>query len=402
MKSAVSHLVKSAALTCVLVTAAGGAELNYRSQSVSVDSKRWTLQVPEGYALEYLNPAPGARMISFAPNGDMFVGSRRDVVYLLKPPYDQAIDYLEVDGYPHSVAVRGDKLIVATTDAVLITDYDPEAERVSARMLKRLARLPGGFGHSSRTLRIGPDGNIYVSLGIRGNCSDEFISPEYRFDRRRGGVMRLNEDHSPPTFEAYAVGLRNPVGFDWHPISGEMYAVNNGPDHWGFDLPPEYFSKLAAGSNHGMPWYQFDGETIQADPCIATRPPFERSDVERPVATFPARNAPLGMTFVPASAMDGKFQLNAIVALHGSWATLPDGLMSGAPSSRRPPAVVMVRFEDGEAQDVVDVISGFQSEDGERLARPADVAIGPDGRLYITSDGGIVHGLMRLTKLENQ
>ena len=401
MKSVVFNIAQSVALTCALITAVAAAELNYRSQPVSVDSNEWSLQVPEGYVLEYLYPAPGARMISFAPNGDMFVGSRRDVVYMSKPPYDEAIDYLELNGYPHSVAVREDKFIVATTDAVLITDYDPEAERLVAGKLELLARLPGGFGHSSRTLKIGPDGSIYVSLGIRGNCSDEFISPKYRFDRRRGGVMRLNEEISPPTFEAYAVGLRNPVGFDWHPVTGDMFASNNGPDHWGFDLPPEYFSKLAAGSNHGMPWFQFDGETLQADPCITTRPPFKPSDVELPVATFPARNAPLGMTFVPSSAMDSNFQLNAIVALHGSWATLPDGLISGESSSRRPPAVVMVRFEDGKAKDVVDVISGFQSEDGQRLARPADVAVGPDGMLYITSDGGIVHGLLRLTKLEN-
>ena len=210
--------------------------------------------------------------------------------------------------------------------------------------------------------------------------------------------MQLDESTENPRWLPFATGLRNPVDFDWHPATGIMYAANNGPDHWGFEQPPEYFSKLLPGSFHGMPWFQFDGSKLRRDPCADSDPPYGIDQVSLPVALFPSRNAPLGLTFVPQNAMDREFELNAIVALHGSWGTLPDGTFSGEPATRRPPAIVMVRFENGEATGVESVVTGFQLKDGQRWARPADVAIAPSGEMYFTSDGGQLQGLLRLTK----
>ena len=244
-------------------------------------------------------------------------------------------------------------------------------------------------------MAIGPDQRVYLSLGISGNCSNEYLDRRYRFNDRRGGVLVLDESSRQPRWESFAAGLRNPVGFDWQPQTRVLYASNNGPDHLGYNQPPEYFAKLTPGSFHGMPWFQFDGETIQRDECLRKRPPRSRGDVAIPVATFPARNAPMGVAFVPETALDGRFQNNALVALKGSWGTLPSGGMSGDRSTRRPPALVMVRFSAGEAAEVVTVVSGFQRADGERLARPVGVAIGPDGSLYFTSDSH-TEGLFRL------
>src|SRR3970282_1541870 len=94
-------------------------------------------------------------------------------------------------------------------------------------------------------------------------------------------------------------GLPNPVGFAWHPQTGVMYASNNGPDHLGYEQPPEYFSRVTAGSFHGMAWFQFDGQQQRRGDCVARRPPRPLADVVLPVATFPARNAPMGVAFVP-------------------------------------------------------------------------------------------------------
>ena len=104
------------------------------------------------------------------------------------------------------------------------------------------------------------------------------------------------------------------------------------------------------------------------------------------------------MTFVPEGALSKALELDAIVALHGSWATRPSGGFFGARDTRRPPKIVAVRFADGRPQRVDDVISGFQLTDGRRWARPVGVAIGPDGALYFTSDSGI-NGLFRLRRI---
>ena len=355
------------------------------------------IKVPEGYQLEILDAElDHPRMIEFAPNGDMFIGSGKPV-YKLSPPYTKATQFLWLETYPHSIAIRGDEMFIATISKLYRLPYDPEQKRAIPDQLRAMTPLPGGFGHSSRTVRVGPDGALYVSIGISGNCSDQLISDSYPFRHRRGGMFRINESGVVAVLEPFASGLRNPVDFDWHPTSDVMYASNNGPDHLGFESPPEYFSKITPGSFHGMPWFQYDGERIVRDDCIDSKPPHPIDKVQLPVATFPSRNAPLGMTFVPEGAMDKKFELSAIVALHGSWATLPDGGFSGPAESRRPPAVVLVRFENEQAVDVVPIITGFQDESGRRWARPAGVAIGPDGWLYITSDGGAFEGLMRLS-----
>ncbi len=144
-----------------------------------------------------------------------------------------------------------------------------------------------------------------------------------------------------------------------------------------------------------MPWFQFDGRQLQRDNCIRRKPPRPAREVSQPVATFPARNAPMGVAFIPDKALNGHMGGNAIVALKGSWGTKPGGGMLGSKASRRHPALMLVRFRDGQAVDVTEFVSGFQRADGERLARPIGVAFGPDGALYFTSDTHLT-GLFRL------
>ena len=370
--------------------------LEYRHQLISVEGTSQRVIIPDGYRLELLTSSlDGPRMLTFADNGDLFIGSRSGEVYRLKPPYTRPEVLITLPDYPHSVAVRRGEILIAQTSGLYRASYRPGQAKIPPDALSLLAALPGGAGHDNRTVRVGPDGRVFVSLGISGNCSNQYLGVDYPFRNRRGGVLVLREQHGKVRFESFASGLRNPVGFDWHPKTGVMYASNNGPDHLGFVQPPEYFSRLDAGSFHGMPWFQYDGKQLQRDNCIKRPPPRPLTDVTIPVASFPARNAPMAVTFVPENALDRRFEGDAIVALHGSRATRPTGRAYGDRATRRPPKLVRIRFTNGIAQAVEDLVSGFQLSGGKRWARPVGVAIGPDGALYFSSDGG-TNALFRL------
>lgn len=377
---------------------AGTAALVYEEQVLTLDGVNRTVRVPKGYRLELLSRMESPRMLTFAANGDLFAGSQSGKVYRLPPPYTRPEVLLEVGDYPHSVAFRPGEILIARTDGVYRAPYRPGQASIAPDAVKLLAALPGGSGHNSRTLGVGPDGRVYVSLGIQHNCSDQYLGEGYAFAERRGGVLVLRESGGNASWQPFATGLRNPVGFDWQPQTGVMFASNNGPDHLGFDQPPEYFSRITAGSFHGMPWFQFDGEKVQRDACVQSAPPRPIGEVTKPVAIFPARNAPLGMAFAPIGAMDGELEMDAAVALHGSWATQGSGGFFGRAATRRAPKVVMVRFQEGQAVRVDDLITGFQLAGGERWARPAGVAFGPDGALYFSSDSD-TSGVFRLKRV---
>lgn len=379
------------------LAAAATEPLDYQTQTLLVAGTTQQVTIPGGYRLDLLTARlDEPRLLTFNDKGELFIGSKSGNVYRLLPPYTEAEVMVKLADYPHSVAFRRGEILIAQTDGLYRAPYQPGQKKIPPDTVKMLAPLPSGSGHNSRTVAVGPDGRVYLSLGISGNCSDQYLGAGYPFDAQRGGVMVLQEQDGKVSWQSYAAGLRNPVGFDWHPTTKMLYASNNGPDHWGFEQPPEYFSRLTPGSFHGMPWFQYDGHAVKRDECIDSAPPRPQADVQIPVATFPARNAPMAVAFVPAGALDKRLEGDAIVALRGSWGTNPSGSFFGSKASRRPPRIVVVRFKEGEAQRVDDLIDGFQLASGERWARPVGVAIGPDGALYFTSDSG-ANGLFRLT-----
>ena len=384
-------------LATVPAQASTGA-LDYVTQTLMLDGVSREVRVPKGYQLELLARLDSPRMLTFAANGDLFVGSKSGKVYRLPPPYDKPQVLMQMGGYPHSVAFRPGEILIAKTDGVYRAPYQPGQSTIMPDKVTLLAALPGGGGHDSRTVAVGHDGKVFVSLGIQRNCSDQFLGEGYPFDEQRGGVLVLREGDDKASWTPYASGLRNPVGFDWHPQTGVLYASNNGPDHLGFDQPPEYFSKLTSGSFHGMPWFQYNGKKLQPDDCVGSDPPRPITEVPLPAATFPSRSAPLGMVFVRKGALDPQLEYDAVVALHGSWGTAPSGGFFGNNATRRPPKLVVVRFQDGKAVRVDDLITGFQLPNGDRWARPAGVAIGPDGALYFSSDSDI-NGVFRLKRM---
>ena len=123
--------------------------------------------------------------------------------------------------YPHSVARRAGETLTARTSGLYRASYRAGQADIPASSLSLIAALPGG-GHNSRTVRVGPDGRVYVSLGISGNCSDQYLGADYPFAEWRGGVLVLRETGSKAALESFACGLRNPVGVAIGP-DGALY-----------------------------------------------------------------------------------------------------------------------------------------------------------------------------------
>lgn len=381
-------------------------------QNFSSGDRSWQLTMPAGYRLELLARMDRPRMLALTDDHALLVGSYAGKVYRLPPPYDRVTIFAQSqEDNMHGVTVRKQSVWLAQEHSVYRIPYRPRSEPYTLKDFDHVADLPSrNGGHPSRTIKTGPNERIYVSLGISGNCSDEYIGNSYAFEDWRGGILVLREkaaafdssnhsktaDAKKTPWQVHASGLRNPIGFAWHPHTKVMYASNNGPDHLGYDHPGEYFSQILPGSFHGMPWFWFNGKRMQRDRCISSAPP--RTDATPPHVTFPARNAPMDVAFVPPGAFDGAPENGAVVALHGSWATQPAGGFLGNKRTRRPPWIALVHFDHGKAQRITPLIEGFQNTDGERLARPIGLVFGADGALYFTSDGGSVEGLFRFSK----
>ncbi len=400
--SKISYLFISTILIWVLLNPNSSAHtqmFGYDEQLLETGGLSWRVIVPSGYKLELLVEMNKPRMLTRTADDVLLAGSSAGNIYRIKPPYNKAEIIAKPGGFPHSVAVRNGELLVGMTDGVYRAPYRADSdEMLDDDDFELVAALPSGGGHASRTVAVGPDGRIYLGLGISGNCSDEYIGEGYSFVDQRGGILVLSESKDGAAqWKPYATGLRNPMGFDWHPGSDVLYASNNGPDHHGYELPSEYFSRIVSGSFHGMPWFWLNERNqLQADNCINSPPP--RRDAQLPVATFPARSAPMGVAFVPQGALQPEMVGSAVVAVHGSWATKPRGGYFGSRATRRPPRVVLVHFREDEASEVMPLIEDLQDDGGDRLARPMGVAFASDGALYFTSDGGIIEGLFRLRR----
>ncbi|MDQ3549000.1 MAG: PQQ-dependent sugar dehydrogenase, partial [Chloroflexota bacterium] len=280
---------------------------------------------------------------------------------------DDAETVLDGLNNPHGITFHDGELYIAEETRVIRATDDGTFETVTPI----IDDLPEG-GHSTRTIRFGPDSMLYVSIGSSCNVCEED-------DPRRAAIWRYNADGSGG--EPFATGLRNAVGIAFHPESGELWATNNGRDGMGDDVPPETINQLSMGVDFG--WPRCHAGTV-VDPEFGGDGACD--GVVQPAVLLQAHSAPLGLTFASGDQLS-EFDGDLLVAFHGSWnRSEPTGYK-----------VVKIPFEggapSGEAQDFV---SGWLLADGDRWGRPVDVLVATDGSLLISDDeGGRIYRLSR-------
>lgn len=341
------------------------------------DAVAGLLTVPAGFAVEqWAAGIANARALRLTPAGDLLVSTPRSGRIVLVERdgdgdgrADGIRPLLEGLDRPHGIDLHEGWLYVGETGAIARVRFDPWARRTEGALERIVTGLPAGGNHWTRTVRFGPDGWMYVSVGSSCNACIES-------DPRRAAILRFRPDGSGG--ETFATGLRNSVGLAWRPAGGELYATDNGRDLLGDDFPPCELNHIVPGGFYGWPFA--NGNRVP-DPDLGAGHEREIARSIPPVHGFRAHNAPLGITFLRAESWPEPYRGAALVALHGSWnRTRKDGY-----------EVVSLHWgRDGRIEERP-FLSGFLRDD-EVIGRPVDVAEGPDGALYVSDDyGGAIY-----------
>jgi len=366
-------------------------------------NKKRQLSAPPGWEVTVWARVPGARLLAWTPDRRLLVSrpSAGDVVVLTASGAETTL----VGGLdqPHGLAFDGDTLYVAESNQVDTFTYRDGAvsgKKVVVRGLPdaKSAELGGAYAHALKSVAIGKDKTIYISVGSTGNLSpdDRDATPE------RATILKAPPGGGTPT--TYARGVRNGTGLAIDPDGGVWTAVNNrdnvaypynGPERGDVkqdyvnDHPLEPLAKLTPGRDLGWPYCNPDPDLKPgaADtPLSYTHRPFVRDlqtnadgskldcsalpPVEQGMG---AHSAPLGLSF---GTLPGAYGAGALVGVHGSWNRKPP----------RAPEVSFFAWRDGTLGPQQTLLTGFQNADGSRWGRPVMAVMGPDGALYVSDD----------------
>lgn len=328
------------------------------------------LRTPPGFSVGvYARDLPGARMLRFTAAGDLLVSrSRAGAIDLLARdrdnPHRSGSRRVLLSGLsqPHGIDIADGWLYVGEADAIGRVRFDEQSGELRGDYQRIVTGLTHN-GHWSKTVRVGPDGYLYVAQGSSCNVCEEA-------DKRRATIMRFNLDGSGG--EIYASGLRNSVGMDWAPWNQQLYATDNGRDLLGDDFPPCELNRIERGGFYGWPYINGFGVL---DPDLGKGKEALLRTAISPTFGFRAHNAPFGMRFLRHAKPPPGFERTALVALHGSWnRSEPDGYK----------VVALHWREDGKIEQT-NFLSGFERE-GKVTGRPVDVAEDADGAIYISDD----------------
>ncbi|HET9929691.1 MAG TPA: YbhB/YbcL family Raf kinase inhibitor-like protein [Polyangiaceae bacterium] len=328
------------------------------------------LRVPPGFVITKAAENLGnARMLAVGSDGGIYVTRREqgDVLLLkdggngeLLPPVRAA----SRSGV-HGLALYQGKAYLATPNEIFQGDILPDGTFGPLEML--IHDLPDAGQHNTRTVQIGPDEMMYISVGSTCNECNE-PNPE------NATILRASLDGKQRAI--WASGLRDTIGWGWHPQTGELWGMDQGIDWLGDGIPPEELNRIVRGNRYGWPYIWGDNQiNPRLDPPEGLTKEEWRKTSTPLVLGYTSHAAPMQMSFYDGAQFPLEYRGDAFVSMHGSW-------------NRKPPAgyeVVRVHFNQGEAQSIEPFVTGFATAEGEH-GRPCGNAVAPDGSLLFTDD----------------
>ncbi len=364
------HTRSSSILFAFVLAVAAAAPLAAQDGGPQLDK----LTLPDGFSIEVYAPdVPNARQLSLSPDGTLFVSTRRlgNVYAVLDDDGDQKADrVLTLDSglnMPNGVAFRDGDLYVAEVNRVLrYDDIEAHLEAPPEPVVVN-DEFPSDRAHGWKFIAFGPDGRLYVPVGAPCNvCDHEATTPIY------STINSMNADGSD--LRIYAHGIRNTVGFSWHPETDELWFTNNGRDRLGDTQPADTLHHAPEpGLHFGFPFcHQGD---IQ-DPEFDTRP---CSEFRPPARKLGPHVASLGMRFYTGDMFPAEYRNQIFIAEHGSWNRTAEAGHTGY-------RLTVAKLDSDQVTDYEVFSEGWLEEDNTWWGRPVDVQVMPDGALLVSDD----------------
>lgn len=334
------------------------------------------ISLPDGFSIDIFASAAGARSLCVSPSGIVYAGSQNaGKVYAMKDvdkdaKADKVYEIASGMDTPNGVAFKDGSLYIATVSKIFRVDnVESDLDHPAAPILV-YDKFPTDEHHGWKFIAFGPDGKLYVPVGAPCNiCESE--NPVY------ASITRMNADGSD--FEIFAKGIRNSVGFAWHPLTNEMWFTDNGRDNLGDDVPNDELNNAPQpGMHFGYPYCHQgnvpDPEFGKAKNC---------SDYTAPVKLLGPHNAALGLRFNTGNMFPPEYKNALFVARHGSWnRSIPAGY----------DIAVLKLDAKGNPLEPEPFAKGWLQNEKTVNGRPVDVAFLPDGSLLVSDDyNGIVY-----------
>jgi len=350
-------------LVAVRLTACAQQEPSFKKYDLD------KIQLPPGFSISVFAEVPNARSMTWGAKGTLFVGNRSgNKVYAVTDDDKDGIAnkvYVIDNGLntPNGVAFRNGSLYVAEISRIL--RYDDIENRLSSPPEPVVVndKFPTDDSHGWKFIAFGPDDKLYVPVGAPCNICEK-QDPVY------ASITRMNPDGSG--LEVYASGIRNTVGFAWHPQTKELWFTDNGRDRMGDDMPAEELNHAPQkGMHFGYP-YCHQGDT--PDPEFGSKR--NCSEFTAPAINMMPHAAALGMRFYTGNMFSAEYKDRIFIAEHGSWNR----------SQKSGYRVMMVSLKNNKAVDYVPFATGWVSSSGKTIGRPVDIEIAPDGALLVSDD----------------
>ncbi|HUH59969.1 MAG TPA: sorbosone dehydrogenase family protein [Candidimonas sp.] len=360
--------------------------LTVQAFAVGLDHPRWMFVLPNGDVLvseTSAPPKPGGRkgfkgwvMGRVLKRAGSAVPSANRITLLRDEDGDGVAEtrsaFLENLNSPFGMALVGNDLYVANTDALLRFPYRSGTMKVTERGSK-VADLPAGpiNHHWTKNVIASRDGTrLYVTVGSNSNVGENGMENEVH----RAAILEVDPKNG--STRLFASGLRNPNGLGWEPKTGVLWVAVNERDEIGSDLVPDYMTSVREGGFYGWP-YSYYGDHID----VRVHPP--RPDLVaqaiKPDYALGSHTASLGLSFYTGNSLPERYAGGVFIGQHGSWNRNP-------PSGYR---VIFVPFKDGRPSGVPqNVLTGFMNEEGEAQGRPVGVAVDKSGALLVADDVG--------------